>query len=405
MKWNNLQPRLEPGISLKSLPLPLLLPGLSLLATPVQMLQDELARQLGQNVLTMVQAPACLSGGPSEKHENWLENLANPKSLEDHLTPQLYMIPSLKKFSTEATALLLQGLDSKGYFQLEAMPLLREITGLSADEMESLVLDIQNWVDPPGLFARDIVECLLIQLRRSGGEGKDPWVVLSSGREHLARGDMSGLAQYLGWSKERLRKTIEEIRRLDPRPGTSFTANTPVIPEISFETSPEGIKVRLLHENLPHLTLEGDLLVYIEESPFREQWKTARRVMTTLAMRLRTKLRAARILAKKQGPFLLGDKEAPGPAVLNDIARLMGYHPSTIQRALGTTWALSPRGTLLLSDLLSRPLRARPDLSVAQLRHAIAQLRPGGHSDQDIADGLNLPRRTVAWHRGKMGLR
>lgn len=405
MTWNDLRPRLEPRLSQRTVPLPLLLPGLDLLTAPLQTLQEELTRQLGQNVLATIRSPMHVTtASATPDRERWQDNTSAPTTLDDLVARQLCLLPSMKELPPGATSLLLQGLDPRGYFLSETIPLLRESTGLESDELEALIIEIQNWVEPPGLFAKNLVECLLIQLRRRGREGQDPWVVLESGSDHLARGDLTGLAKHLGWPEARLRKAMEAIRRLDPRPGSSLVSSAPVIPEIAFDPSVEGLTVRLLHENLPRITLEQDLLVYVDQSPFQEQWQSVRHLMTALAMRLRTKLRAARILAKTQEAFLMQETAAPGPVVLEDLAHLMNCHSSTVHRAIGTTWARSPRGTILLADLLSRPLRARPSLSVAQLRNTIAEYRLKGHSDQEISRQLGIPRRTIAWHRKKLGL-
>ena len=404
MTWNSLEPRLEPQVTVKNLPLPLLLPALSILTAPTPDLEEELTRQLGTSVLATVLPPARVNHVSAE--DTGPEQLSSGERMEDVLARQLYLLPALRDFSRHTVALLLQCLDSRGYIHEESMRSFLDSTGLSAADMEPLLLQIQDWVDPPGLFAWDLVDCLLIQLRREGLRGNDPWRVLTEGQAHLARGDLPGLGQTLGWSPGRLAQAMDMIRRLDPRPGNRFEPSVPVIPEISFETTPTGteLHVRLLHENLPRFTLEEDLLAYVDQPPFTEQWSSLKKLMTALALRLRTKLRTARLLAERQKAYILGDTHSPAPLVLQDLARPLGYHPSTIQRALGTTWARSPRGTLCLSTLPPRPLRARPDLSVAQFRQAIIEGRKNMKSDSQLARELGIPRRTLAWHRRQIGL-
>lgn len=404
MTWNNLEPRLEPQVTVKPLPLPLILPALALLTAPVADLQEELTRQLGSNVLARILPPGGKSWGSIDA--TGLENISSTEGMEDILARQLYLLPALRDCSPYEIALLLHSLDSRGYLREDALEPFLKARGMSPANMEALLPLIQDWVDPPGLFARDLVDCLLIQLRRDNLQRSDPWRVLTEGRNHLSKGDLPGLAETLGWSTGRLRQAMEMIRRLDPRPGSRFEPSVPVIPEISFEAAQNGteLHVRLLHENLPRFALEEDLLAYVDRPPFTEQWDNVRALMTALALRLRTKLRTARLLAERQKDYILGRTNAPGPLVLQDLARPLSYHPSTIQRALGTTWSRSPRGTLQLSSLLSRPLRARPDLSVAQFRQAILEGRKNMKSDSQLARELGIPRRTLAWHRKKIGI-
>ncbi|HCD71731.1 MAG TPA: hypothetical protein DEQ04_04095, partial [Thermovirga lienii] len=136
----------------------------------------------------------------------------------------------------------------------------------------------------------------------------------------------------------------------------------------------------------------------------REQWLSAKHTLVALSIRIRTKLRISQFLAKAQKAFLAGESIAPSPLTLKTASRETNYHPSTILRITKTTWALSPVGTIPLEKLLSRPLRAKPTMSVAQLRQAIKEAKPLGISDEALALKLGLPRRTITWHRNKMGM-
>ncbi len=404
MAWTEPQPQIEPQVTLRTVPLPLLLPALTLLTTSTINLEEELNRQLGSNVLARV-IPSPRISGQSDK-EPCLEDLQARESLDEQLTRQLSLLPVTRELSRKNIALLLECLDTRGYLIEETEAIVAKQIGLASRDFAPLLRDIQDWIEPAGLFARNLLECLLIQLRRKKLQGGDAWQVLTKGENHLNEGNFNALRHSLGWSDKRLKKALDQIRCLDPRPGNYLDQSRTVIPEISFEIGPEqsSLYVKLLHENLPRFALESDLLGYVDQRPFQEEWHRARKVMSALALRLRTKMRAARLLAERQKDFLLGTTPAPAPLILKDLAIPMKHHPSTVHRALGTTWAQSPRGTLCLCDLLSRPLKARPDLSVALLRKMIVRASSEGKKDRELSEELGVPRRTIAWHRKTAGL-
>ena len=406
MALNDLRHELKPNLNTKITPLPLILPSLNLLTLPAQALEEELKRQLEDNVLLSVKpsSPA-VPLSSLDGDADWIENIPSPVSFEESLSIQLRVIKSLDGLPDEAINILIQGLDSRGYLTEHAAEMFCDLTGMDKEKFHSLLQEIQDTVDPPGLFAQNLQECLLIQLRRKGMEGKDPWLILANGWEHLVNRDIKGLSRLFGWPQERILKALQEIKKLDPNPGADFLSKTQfVIPEVAFIKDGKTLRVHLLHENLPQLHLDTELLEHISIPTLRSQWLTAKKVLIAFSLRLRTKLRISQFLADAQKAFLLRDTNAPYPMTLSAVAQHTGYHPSTVQRIVKTTWGQTPVGTILLDKLLSRPLKARPDMSVAQLRKAIRDARLSGKSDEKLASELKIPRRTITWHRNQMHL-
>lgn len=406
MASNELHHELKPTLTTKLNPLPLILPSLNLLTVPAYALEEELKQRVGDNVFLGVAPPP--SAVPLSAFDgddvNPLENIPAPTSMDEDISSQLRFIPSLEGMPDEVIDTLVQGLDSRGYISEDTLDVLCKFAGLSKKKTLDILKDIQDSIDPPGLFARNLWECLLIQLRRKGMVGKDPWVVLTKGKEFILKKDIRGLSKFLGWTHERTQKALEEIKKLDPYPGNFIIKNQYIVPEIEFVKEKDTIRVRLLHENLPKLFLDAELLEHISNQTLREQWLSAKHTLVALSIRIRTKLRISQFLAKAQKAFLAGESIAPSPLTLKTASRETNYHPSTILRITKTTWALSPVGTIPLEKLLSRPLRAKPTMSVAQLRQAIKEAKPLGISDEALALKLGLPRRTITWHRNKMGM-
>jgi len=406
MASNELHHDLKPVLTTKLTPLPLILPSLNLLTVPAYALEEELKQRVGDNVfLSVAPPPAAVPFSTFDNEDtNPLEKIPAPMNMEEYISSQLRLTPLLEGMPDEVIDALVQGLDSKGYIAEDTLDALYQFGGFSKKKALNILKEIQDFIDPPGLFARNLWECLLIQLRRKDMEGKDPWVVLTKGKEFVMQKDIKGLSKFLGWPVERTQKALEEIKKLDPHPGSFSTKTQYVVPEVEFVKEKDLIKVRLLHENLPKLSLDVELLEHISTQALKDQWLSAKNTLTALAIRIRTKLKISQFLAKAQKPFLAGESAAPSPLTLKTVAQETSYHPSTIQRITKTTWALSPVGTISLAKLLSRPLRAKPSMSVAQLRQAITEAKILGISDEGLALKLGLPRRTITWHRNKMGM-
>lgn len=400
--------RLEPGPGLRILPLPLLFARLSLLACPSTDLEAALEEQSAKNPLLSVEPPRVTASrepaasGDEEDEDPW-EAVPELPSLDETLRPQLALVPEVSLLGHDAEGNLLACLDTRGYLAAPVEELASAI-GTDGTTLEHVLEKVRAAVDPPGLFARDLSHCLLLQLSRHGLEDSDAAVLLSSGREDLERRDLASLLKRLGWERERLERAMATLRRLDPHPGRGFSHPETILPEVALRFDEKGrLSVRLLADNLPRLLLDADLLASAGEGG-RKAFREARGILSGLAARYRTKLRLALLLGERQRAFLRGEAAAPGPLTLSGAGRELGLAPSTVQRAAVSTWASTPRGTIRLSSLTGRSLSARPDLTARALREAIRTGWKAGRSDAALARELCVPPRTVSWHRQKLGL-
>ncbi len=401
--------RLETGPGLRTLPLPLLFARLRLLCTPAPELAAALEEQAAGNPLLIVEPPrAALPEGPRsrgqlEAEEDPWDDIPAPVGLEEALLPQLALVFETALLGPDSGMKLASCLDGRGYLAAPESELAR---ALGADEADfKMILErARAVVDPAGLFARDLADCLLLQLSRQGLEDSDAAALLTLGRECLERGDIPGLRKALGWERARLERALAVLRRLDPHPGSAFIPTRFILPEIAMRFDDQGrLEVKLLTDNLPRLALDAGLLEAAGEGavPFFRQ---ARGLLATLAARTRTKIRLALVLGRRQEPFLRNAAAAPGPFTLKQAGRELGLSPSTVQRAAASTWAETPRGTIRLSSLLGRSLAARGDLSVREIRARIRAAWNESKSDAALGRELGIPPRTVTWHRQKLGL-
>jgi RNA polymerase sigma-54 factor len=392
----DLQHRLEPRLKteLRHLPLPLLLARLSLVTLPVAELQHTLESLLGDNPFFSLVPPNLPSRGPSVP----TDDIEHAPDMDEELRLQLAACPALRGLDGAAAALP-QCIDGDGRLTV-AVDELAELLGLSPDDASLLLAAVRDWVEPPGLFARDLAECLLLQLRRRGEEAGDAATLLREAARDLERGGPSAAMKALGWSEERMDAAILRLRGLDPHPGRVFQRAETVVPELEFSAGPDGsIRTRLLTDRLPRVLLDADLFRHRGTPELAAQWRKGRSLLIALAIRTRSRMRVALELARIQGNAIASPSEALAPCTLSRVARAAELHASTVQRIGHTVWALSPRGLLPLSHLFSRPVRSRPDWSVDRLRNEIARRSENGDTDARIASDLRIPVRTIGWHR------
>ena len=318
--------------------------------------------------------------------------------MDEELRLQLAACPALRGLDGAAAALP-QCLDVNGRLTV-ADDELAELLGLSPEDASLLLAAVRDWVEPPGLFARDLAECLILQLRRRGEEAGDAATLLREAARDLERGGPSAAMKALGWSEERMDAAILRLRGLDPHPGRVFQRAETVVPELEFSAGPDGsIRTRLLTDRLPRVLLDADLFRHRGTPELAALWRKGRSLLIALAIRTRSRMRVALELARIQGNAIVSSSEPLAPCTLSRVAKAAELHASTVQRIGHTVWALSPRGLLPLSRLFSRPVRSRPDWSVDRLRNEIARRSGNGDTDARIASDLRIPVRTIGWHR------
>jgi len=398
---------LEPGLRLRTLPLPLLFARLAFLTVPSADLAAVLEERTAKNPLLSIEPPLSTprpqrNAEDDDEEAPWETAEALP-DLDEAVRTQLCLIPEVSLLGQKAEEKLTACLEPRGYLAAPAEDL-AAACGTDPATFERVLESVRAAVDPPGLFARDLPHCLRLQLSRQGLEGSDAWILLEEGLEELARQDLAALRKKLAWERQRLDAALRSLRRLDPHPGFNFSHPGTVLPEVEIRYDERGRPtVRLLHENLPRVLLDAELYAAagdVARGPFRE----ARGLLSALAARYRTKMRLALLLAERQQAYLRNLASAPVPLTLAPAGQKLGLSASTVQRAAACTWAVTPRGTLPLSSLLGRGIAARPDLSTRALREAIRSGWESGKPDSVLARELGLPPRTVTWHRQRLGL-
>lgn len=369
-------------------------------------------------------------GGDDHADFDPLSNQSQPETLHDHLLWQL----NLARLSArdEAIALaVIDAIDGNGYLCSDCEDLvaaLRDPT-ITPEEVMTVIHRVQSF-DPTGVGARDLRECLLLQLHQSQGAPSAAVRTLAiaiceRGFDYLPRNDVSALARLLGESEPAIRTALELIRQQNPRPGT-LIADTPVeyvVPEV-FVRRIDGVwRAELNPETMPKLRVNADYARLIRRNDqsadgiaLKNHLQEARWFIKSLISRNDTVLRVASKIVELQQEFFERGEEAMKPLILRDISEALDLHESTISRVTTHKYMHTPRGTFEFKFFFSSHLNTMSggECSSTAIRALIRRMITGEPVRKPLSDnriagelagrGINVARRTVAKYREAMGI-
>jgi RNA polymerase sigma-54 factor len=344
-------------------------------------------------------------------------------SLADHLQAQL-TVARLSAPERAVAAVLIDSVDEAGYLRADLAEIAARLG--CGDAMISAVLAALQGFEPTGVFARDLAECLKLQLIDKGRF--DPAMeALLGNLDLLARRDMGPLRRACGVDEEDLAEMIAELRGLTPRPGAAFGSEPAqtVIPDVFVRESPGGEwAVELNSDTLPRLLVDQRYHARIrsgvrdarEKTFVAECLASASWLVKSLDQRAKTILKVASEIVRQQDGFLAFGVEQLRPLNLKTVADAIGMHESTVSRVTSNKYIATPRGVFEMKFFFTSAIPSTGGgeaHSAESVRHKIRQLieteRQGAqvHSDDAIVEilkeaGVEIARRTVAKYREAM---
>jgi RNA polymerase sigma-54 factor len=299
-----------------------------------------------------------------------------------------------------------------------------ERLGTGIAEVEAVLAILQRF-DPPGICARDLAECLALQLKERNRH--DPAMAALIGRLDLvARRDFAGLKKICGVGDEDLADMIAEIRRLNPKPGLAFGSAIvqPIVPDVFVRPAPDGAwLVELNSDTLPKVLLNqiyyakvsGGARRDTEKSYLAECLQNATWLVRALDQRARTILKVANEIVRQQNAFFVHGVQHLRPLNLKTVAEAIGMHESTVSRVTANKYMATSRGIFELKYFFTSAIAGAHGgeaHSAEAVRHRIRQLIDTEEvsdilSDDTIVDklrgaGIDIARRTVAKYREAM---
>ena len=349
--------------------------------------------------------------------------LSKPKSLSDHLLWQLDMTVASARQKEIARAII-GNLDEPGYLRAS----LDEIAAMGpypAEEVERALHLVQDF-DPTGVAARDLRECLLIQLAFLDLEGTPAEAIVRDHMELLQSRKFRELAQVLGCSVEEVTHYVDSIRHLDPQPGRKYNAasNNYVVPDVFVVKIDKGYTIVLNEEGLPRLRISPFYRRMIDRSNtevtretrdyVREKFRSAFRLIKSLEERQRTIYKVARSIVKHQQGFLDFGYEHLRPLILRDVADDIGMHESTVSRVVNHKYMHTPRGLFEMKFFFHSSISTShgDDVSSLAVKERIKKVVADENARHPLSDaaivkilsdqGLRIARRTVAKYREEL---
>jgi len=298
-------------------------------------------------------------------------------------------------------------------------------TNVNLQEVKRVLQKIQEF-DPPGIAARDLKECLLLQLKYF--KIKNPLVktIINDYLPFLEKRNLKGIANHLKVSMKKIKEAIEIILHLEPKPGRQYSdeAVVYIVPDLYVYRVEDNFVIALNEEGFPNLRINNYYIKLMNQNDLplkarefiHEKLKSATWLIKSLYQRQRTLYRVATSIFEFQRPFLEKGVGYLRPLVLKDVARALGLHESTVSRVTTNKYVQTPHGLFELKFFFNSGISAvsgdvlAAESIKAKIREIIASEDPSKpYSDQKIAsflrkEGINIARRTVAKYREAIGI-
>lgn len=357
-----------------------------------------------------------------EKRQYFYDSIPQQISLQEHLTKQL-LLTSITEEDATIAQLMIGYINDDGYFE-GSLPDLMMVTGRNEQDLLRVLKLIQSF-DPVGVGARNLRECLLLQLN----EVEDsPWedearLLIENYLERLAAHDEKYLCKVLGLEPHELKRLIAFIREFNPRPGRDFepvTAQQYVVPEVFVVRKQGRYVVELDNKLLPHIRISKHYREMLsnpsvsakDKSYIRERIRSAAFFINSKHQRQETIRKISQVIVDTQTPFFDKGVSALRPLTMSDVATKVSMHETTVSRTVSGKYIQTPRGVFELKYFFTAGLKTADGGTVSNksIQDIIKQLVDAEDPADPLSDqaieaklkekGMTVARRTIAKYRG-----
>ena len=348
--------------------------------------------------------------------------LSSPLTLGDYLRQQLSLVV-LNPEVRDAADTVIGNLEDTGYLSAT----LEELAAEGQHTMESLeaALNAVQSLDPAGIGARSLQECLLLQLESRNGKGGVAWQIVKDHLKLVEQRNLRDLAKVLNRPPEHIQIAVGVIRKLDPKPGIKYSGPgaRQVAPDVAFIKDGDSYLIQMNDEDLPQIRINADYrrMLDREQNPDRdvrnyvkERFASALQLIRNIEQRRQTILRVCQAIVQRQMEFLERGIDYLRPMMIKDVAEEIGVHPSTVSRAVASKYVHTPQGVFELRYFFSEAVQgpSGSDTSLLILKRKVKKMiddedKTKPLTDEQItarlqAEGIDVTRRTVAKYREDM---
>jgi RNA polymerase sigma-54 factor len=356
--------------------------------------------------------------------KDWIEQIADkPFSLEDYLLSQL-KITNLSADQVTVIRHLIQNLDQNGYFHGDLNEIVQKLR--VTEEIVEECLAIIQTLEPAGIGARNLQECLLMQIYYLNPNNELAQKIISEYFLPFAEKKWKSIAKDLKVTLKDIQDVFDQIQTLDPKPGAvlGHETTTYIIPDAIIEQSSEGLTVRMSDESLPRISLneqyyhkfkdqDQQVSRFLQDKLQDYQW-----IQKSIEQRKETLTRVIAKIIEKQATFFQKGSQYLVPMTMKEIAVELDIHESTVSRAVREKYVQTPIGTFALKTFFTSTIQTVSDdenTSSTQVKKKIATLiekenKQKPLSDQEIVEhlkieeGMVVSRRTIAKYRDQLGI-
>jgi RNA polymerase sigma-54 factor len=365
-------------------------------------------------------------GGQSQEREiserpSFEKFLSSPAGLTDHLMWQL-SVTICSESVKEIAENIIGNLDENGYLTASVEELSQD-GKYSQDDLEDALAVVQDF-DPIGVGARDLRECLLLQLKAFDPQNSLAQQIVSDHLKQVQSNQLKEIARALNRAVDIVKHAIDGIKKLDPRPGLRYNKTEPrlVEPDVYFRKVDDVWQVFLNEDDMPQLRLsptyrrllvrdaaDKDVRNYV-----KERFTAAIQLMKNIEQRKHTILRVCQSIIARQGEFLDQGPDALKPMMIKEVAEEVGVHPSTVSRAVASKYAHTPQGVIELRSFFSEAVNGPEGggMSLLTLKRLVKKMIDEEDATKPLTDeqiakkldenGIHVTRRTVAKYREDM---
>jgi RNA polymerase sigma-54 factor len=359
-----------------------------------------------------------------EKRQFLFDSIPVQETLQQNLIAQLNQTV-LSAEDRKAAELIVGNIDDDGFLQStpEEMAL---NSGIPQDDFERVLGLIQTFY-PAGVGARDLRECLLLQLRRQGKEHSLEYRIVSEHMDDLGRHRFLEIARRTEISVEDVQKAADNIARLNPRPGQVFAAapQNYVLPDVIVEKVDGEYQIAFNNEQIPHLRISnlykdiiasGDAQTSDVKDYVRDKIRSGKFLIRSIHQRQQTIINIAQQIVSRQRDFLEHGPSHLKPMTMAEVADAVGVHETTVSRAVSGKYMATPQGVFEMKYFFTGGYQTATGESLSNISVKQAVLDLVKHesgsaplSDHEIVEilserGIPIARRTVAKYRSELNI-
>ena len=359
-----------------------------------------------------------------EKREFMFNSLVQGTSLQENLLEQV-RLSTLNNGECSIAELIIGNIDDYGYLK-STIEELATTTSVEPERIEKVLKVIQTF-HPPGVGARDLRECLMLQLERRKLKHTLEYKIVSECFDALSKRRIPEIARVLGRELDDIQEALQRIANLEPRPGREFLPNNDiyVVPEVFVIKGDDGeFSVSTNNDHIPQLRISNhykDLMAQASSDPevrnyIREKIRAGKFLIKSLHQRQSTILNIGKEIVKRQHEFMEKGPAFLKPLTMVQVAEVVGVHETTVSRAVSGKYMQTPHGIFEMKYFFTSGLQtaAGEEMSNTSVKGIIDEIFKAEDQTKPLSDhqvvqmlkakGIMIARRTVAKYRAELGI-